>query len=530
MMGGEADPQDVRVDQVFASCSEFAFGKGRWLHGSAVDRVMTQIQSRPILSLEQLITFHSSCNAAVDGDCIAVAELFGGIGYTTHLVAKIHGLKTGVNFDITSGFDLRRADDTRMLVHYVSTRRPLVLVMAPPCKGFGALQHLNKIINPSAWQYARQEGLPLAKLCARLAELQIEGGRHFIVEQPAGSTMFQLPEWKKLASDHKLYQCQFDQCCVGLRMNRPPYLPVRKPTVLISSKESLIRRFVHKQCPGDHEHASISSLGGNRHYVNSCEMQVWPINMCRMIAAAIADTVHEHVLSQRLSGPYMNSSLAYAGCVGCKQHLRKDDPLHDRGPTCKFPDVESVRWSCPACEKKLPRANASHKLDHTCKWAVARVAAPGQARERRGAHPRDGRIPAAADPTAEVRLSDLDDRDRAEPSSASGHRPVALSPGEEPLSNTRKAPNASGPAGARFRDAAAQVSEGGLGVGGEVAGIRAVRMARDGSGLAEPDRGIKVQRLMPSRLLRCPLSGQGLMWVERCKNFDPTGQVSSCER
>ena len=234
-------------------------------------------------------------------------------------------------------------------------------------------------------------------------------------------------------------------------------------------------------------------LGHNRHYVSSSEMQVWPMRMCRLIAAAVADAVHETVIQMRQSASYGQSELTYVECVGCRQHLRKDDPRHDRGSQCKFPNEEPSSWTCPACVRRLPRANATHRLDHTCKWAVARTATPGQSRERRGAHPRDGRVPSAADPTAALRIAELDEAaplDRGEPSSASGHRPVALSPGEEASPPLRiRSPAVSGNAGPRHRNAASQVTEGGLGMGGEAAGLRAVRRARDGSGLAEPAAG-----------------------------------------
>ena len=261
LMGGESSNVEHTGYQFYEGCAEFSLGKGRWLHGSASRHPMHRISSRPAVSLAQLNDFHEKCQRKFELGCLAVVELFGGVGHTTYMVAKIYGLKAGINFDITSGFDLNKIEDVKMLLHYVETRQPLVIIMAPPCKGFGALQNLNKIINPDAWKQAKREGIPLARLCAQLARFQMQSGRHFILEQPAGSTMFELDEWKRLATDFELFRCQFDQCCVGLRMNRHPFLHVRKPTVLVASQASLIHRFADKQCRGDHEHASISRFG-----------------------------------------------------------------------------------------------------------------------------------------------------------------------------------------------------------------------------------------------------------------------------
>ena len=121
-------------------------------------------------------------------------------------------------------------------------------------------------------------------------------------------------------------------------------------------------------------------------------------------------------------------------------------------------------------------------LDPTCRWSPARTLAPNLSRERRGSHPRDGRVPASSEPTAEVRIGSLGDSDapnRDNPSSSSGRRPepppVDDSADSPAVDNDlaerrhRSSRGASGPAGPRRRDAEAQVSEGGLGVGGAAA-------------------------------------------------------------
>ena len=43
--------------------------------------------------------------------------------------------------------------------------------------------------------------VPLARLCGAIALWQMSQGRHVIVEQPAGSKLFLLEEWQKLAED-----------------------------------------------------------------------------------------------------------------------------------------------------------------------------------------------------------------------------------------------------------------------------------------------------------------------------------------
>ena len=450
---------------------------------------MKKLQQRPHMSIDGLHVFHQSALQANNGQIVAVVELFGGVGETSYLVAKLHGLKAGVNFDICCGFNLGKARDRELVKEYVATRKPLVAVMAPPCKGFGQLQHVNKAIHHDTWHRTRAEGISLAQFCAEIARIQCVAGRHFVLEQPSGSDMFAMPVWEQLAREFPLVKCHFDQCRVGLRMSRHPYLAVRKPTVLVSSHDGLVSRLGDKQCRGEHEHAAITSVANKAQYVHSSVAQVWPPTMCRLLAAGIADLVYE-VVRARFSASQDDAveatrSSAFVGtvtCVGCKQHRRRDDALHDRGPGCKFPDDEAVDYTCPACVKRLRRADPKHVLDPTCRWSPARTLAPNLSRERRGSHPRDGRVPASSEPTAEVRIGSLGDSDapnRDNPSSSSGRRPepppVDDSADSPAVDNDlaerrhRSSRGASGPAGPRRRDAEAQVSEGGLGVGGAAA-------------------------------------------------------------
>ena len=136
--------------------------------------------------------------------------------------------------------------------------------MVPPYKGFGQLQHMNKAIHHDTWRRTRAEGISLAQFCAEIARAQCVAGRHFVLEQPLGGDMFAMPMWEQLAREFPLVKCHFDQCRVGLRMSRHPYLPVRKPTVLVSSHEGLV----------------IVGLGINNVGVNTNipQSQAWPIN------------------------------------------------------------------------------------------------------------------------------------------------------------------------------------------------------------------------------------------------------------
>ena len=207
---------------------------------------------------------------------VHVVELFGGQGHTSNLCSRMFGLTRGTNFEIQCGIDLSQPEDCQYLHDYLDKYKPDVVVMAPPCKGFGPWLHLNKVINPTAVGIARRQGIPLARLCAEIATSQITNGRHFIVEQPRNSTMFDIAEWKSLLPACHVATC--DQCRFGLRNSQG--VALKKPTKFVASHKMLISYVDGKFCHERHQHGKVTS-----------EAERWPIQLCKLLAHGIADLV-----------------------------------------------------------------------------------------------------------------------------------------------------------------------------------------------------------------------------------------------
>ena len=315
---------------------------------------------------------------------VHVCELFGGAGLTSHICSRMFDLTVGRNFDTMHGIDLNNELHRDELKEYLKLTKPDVIVMAPPCKGFGPWSYLNEVIHPESVHEARREGIPLAILCAEIATDQLRHNRLFIIEQPRTSILFQLPAWKKLAPQLAVAYC--DQCRFGLKNRNHEHL--KKPTVFAASSETLLAHVRNVFCLGNHQHAKVTS-----------EAERWPHRLCKSIALGVADTIEFDKIKfdQHLFyGPTFT-------CPGCRGHLRKDDPKHVRDETCRYPTETSFEWTCEACKRNRHRSHPSHTLDHTCRWAVARSHSEGGPRPSRGHYPRDPRIPASADPTAALR-------------------------------------------------------------------------------------------------------------------------------
>eukprot|EP00975_Prorocentrum_lima_P005937 1282633-Prorocentrum_lima.AAC.1 len=71
--------------------------------------------------------------------------------------------------------------------------------MAPPCTGLKGFSSLNRIKAPDAWHRRRSVSTPLGELAGQIALHQLRAGRHFIVENPRGSELYELPAWIQVA-------------------------------------------------------------------------------------------------------------------------------------------------------------------------------------------------------------------------------------------------------------------------------------------------------------------------------------------
>ena len=359
------------------------------------------------------LIYHQRLEIAEDGiDCM---EMFGGAGTTTFVLAKFYGLKTGVNFELSCGVDLTRSVDIHFLFAYIKRNKPKVILLAPPCKGYSKWGHLNRKINYQAWVNSRKLSVPLARLSGDVALEQVSNDRHFFIEQPHPSGLFEEPQWKRLAEF--MFSVVFDQCMTGLRMSKHPWWPVRKTTECRASHPMLLLHLQNLRCDGSHPHAHIGSWSNNGHpTVRSVEMQVWPKELCERIAAGVAEFLittmsqqHSSFFPAACSGGDAAEEPSGFTCPACKNHMRKTDPKHKRDETCRFPDVESISWSCPGCVARRNRGHDSHTNDEKCQWAIARSMPEGSSRERGSTHPRDGRVPASADPTSRLRLDGRND-------------------------------------------------------------------------------------------------------------------------
>ena len=116
-------------------------------------------------------------------------------------------------------------------------RKPLVLVMGPVCRPVDAWARYNMFARPEGWEASYFAAAPIARLCGEAADTQLRGNRHFVNEQPVGSTSYYEPPWPKVLANPKVVSKVFAQCMTGLHASCGK--PAQKRTELKASDPAL---------------------------------------------------------------------------------------------------------------------------------------------------------------------------------------------------------------------------------------------------------------------------------------------------
>ena len=102
----------------------------------------------------------------------------------------------------------------------------------------------------------------MVKYTVKKARDQVAEGRHFLVENPAGSQAWQdVPEMKELCEDKDVYSVVVDMCQFGLR-GPGGGLHKKATRLLTSSKELYEELNAVPRCSGNHLHEHV--MGGSR--------------------------------------------------------------------------------------------------------------------------------------------------------------------------------------------------------------------------------------------------------------------------
>ena len=316
-------------------------------------------------NMQSALTFLSTTKSASGHHDFC--ELYGGTGGVMKVGIR-RRLTAGPNMDLTTGCDLSEPAQVAALFQYLKVHTPAVVVMAPPCTALGPWSSYNKVYHYDAWHASYKAALPLALLAAKVAQFQLDNGRHFIAENPWSSSLWQLPCWAKILRDSRVCTAYTEQCAFEIR--DPAGIHTKKPTAFVASSELLLFR-LRKTCDGTHPH---EVLAGSINGISRCRYaQTWTKQLCEAVVAGILDviatTTHKH---------YPVAAVPLAPCAACKQHAARDDPRHSRAGACRFPDDAPIEWSCGACKAFKHSSHSAHNhVVGECRWATVQPRASG---------------------------------------------------------------------------------------------------------------------------------------------------------
>ena len=166
-----------------------------------------------------------------------------------HVVAPPLSLETG--------WDFRKALDRRAALKMVDEKKPYFLIIAYPCGPWSPLMRLNPAADLAEKQ---EEARQLIRFALQLARLQLRNGRHFALENPIGSSSWQLPEVIKFLEEEEARIARFDQCRFGLRSEQGKLH--KKGTQIVTSSKAMQSNLHDVRCLRDHEHQQV--IGGSK--------------------------------------------------------------------------------------------------------------------------------------------------------------------------------------------------------------------------------------------------------------------------
>ena len=185
--------------------------------GKPMEGVMTEEWQPSHHQCRQLHRQAQACLAVQEGRktkrCL-VMEVFSPPRFTT--AAEAAGFRAK-SYDLVNGFDFRLSRHRSTVEQELTTEKPRLLVLCPPCTDEGGWMHLNS----TKWtrlEYLQRmaQSRSYIRWCCKLFRLQVSLGGRAMFEHPTGSRLWTYPEVQALCrrfTTVKLHMCRY-----GLRL------------------------------------------------------------------------------------------------------------------------------------------------------------------------------------------------------------------------------------------------------------------------------------------------------------------------
>lgn len=199
-------------------------------------------------------------------------ELFAGRALCSEL-ANEYDLEALQPWDLIYGQDLMTASTRSRAFEVLDNFKPLLVMLEIDCRHYNLFnKNLNYSHRPEVWQELQEEDRPLLTFTAKVAKKQWEASRFFFIENPQRSELWSMPEIRRLASLHGVYEFVLDSGAFGATIDGKPVIkPFKILTNLPGLDEVLQRRLSQQQ------RALCTPIEG----AATRQSQEYPEEMCR---------------------------------------------------------------------------------------------------------------------------------------------------------------------------------------------------------------------------------------------------------
>ena len=135
--------------------------------------------------------------------------------------------------------------------------KPQLVTLSPPCTDVCNLLHMCRGGVPrDEWVYA----VRMVNVVVRIAEIQLDGHRHFLFEHPLTASSWRLPSLRRLQARAGVCEATLHMCMFGLlARDAAGVAPAKKPTRILTTSMA-IRDCVSRLCDKQHRHVQL--VGG----------------------------------------------------------------------------------------------------------------------------------------------------------------------------------------------------------------------------------------------------------------------------
>ena len=154
--------------------------------------------------------------------------------------------------------DLSTYEGQVALIRMIAAYKPKHVWVAPECHPWCAWNRFNagrSLANYQKIQQSRELSKVHMELCSFVCKIQVDGRRHFTLENPGASDLWHQAEIKPVID--VTMRVSLDQCRFGL-VHPEDQRPLKKYTRLQTTSRAIVNDLDGRMCEKDHEHCPIA--------------------------------------------------------------------------------------------------------------------------------------------------------------------------------------------------------------------------------------------------------------------------------